>query len=375
MLSPLIFFVWVWLRINNKEVLIVGDKSNTLSQFIAPIEPELRRRSREPGLLMRSIVLNLSTDANPQVRRMYDRVVKIYGEEAKLRRRVILWASQRGISRKLLVEEKGDPVWVNEAPVTSFTVDEEVYGEACLTSLGLEKFKYACFTVRSESYYLARLSEGQRLVPNTARNPNELNYSRVASEFGSNGYKVFRMGMDMPVMVDERLHPNVIDYSTKYRTAFLDVYLLKYCKFVFIGNTGIFWIRKMFNSETVHCDLYQIKHVPIKQDLFILQKLWLVNAHRLATFREMLQIKNYDVERRMKSLGVTLVKNTVEEIKAVCDEMNARIDGSWVTTDADEELQRRYQELIVKYSDKPEWNGGGRIGAQFLRDNQDLLRE
>jgi hypothetical protein len=88
----------------------------------------------------------------------------------------------------------------------------------------------------------------------------------------------------------------------------------------------------------------------------------------------MLNLHGYSEEKHQQQLGVRLVKNTVEEIKAACDEMNARIDGTWVETKEDIELQRRYQELIVKHSNKPEWNGGGRIGAQFLRDNQDLLR-
>jgi putative glycosyltransferase (TIGR04372 family) len=113
----------------------------------------------------------------------------------------------------------------------------------------------------------------------------------------------------------------------------------------------------------------------IKGDLSLLQKVYLERENRFATFKEMLLMPGYSEEKHQERLGVRLVKNTVEEIKAACDEMNARIDGTWVTTEEDEELQRRYQELIVKYSNKPEWNGGGRIGAQFLRENQDLLRE
>ncbi|MFM8777023.1 MAG: hypothetical protein ACKOEH_09130, partial [Actinomycetota bacterium] len=85
-------------------------------------------------------------------------------------------------------------------------------------------------------------------------------------------------------------------------------------------------------------------------------------------------IHNYSKDTVQSRINIELVKNTSLEIANVVDEMNARIDGTWVETKEDIELQRRYQELIVKHSNKPEWNGGGRIGAQFLRDNQDLLR-
>ena len=165
-----------------------------------------------------------------------------------------------------------------------------------------------------------------------------------------------------------------MDYATEFRSDFLDVYLMKYCKYAFVGNTGIVWFRWLFNLPNVHGESYQIRRNQIKGDLFLLQKVWLESENRFATFKEMLLMPGYSEEKNQEGLGVRLVKNTVEEIKAACDEMNSRIDGTWITTAEDEELQRRYQELIVKYSDQPTWNGKGRIGAQFLRDNQDLLR-
>jgi len=79
---------------------------------------------------------------------------------------------------------------------------------------------------------------------------------------------------------------------------------------------------------------------------------------------------SFSDERYQERLGVRLVKNTAEEILAACDEMEARLDGTWVTTDEDEMLQRKYWSLICESG-----HNGGRIGAQFLRENQDLLRE
>ena len=82
----------------------------------------------------------------------------------------------------------------------------------------------------------------------------------------------------------------------------------------------------------------------------------------------------YSDERHQARLGVELVKNTADEIYSACQEMNTRIDGNWDTTPEDEVLQKRYLDLVIKYSDQPTWRGGGRVGAQFLRDNQNLLR-
>jgi putative glycosyltransferase (TIGR04372 family) len=374
-LSPAILVTWLWLKLRRKEVLIVGQSSNTISNFLAPLEPELRRRKLKAGSLERVIVLNLSTDANSQIRKMYDRIVTIYGSESPLARRLVWWASQKGMTRKSLFEVQSDPIWVSAAPSVSLTDDEEMEGQKFLAEHGLEKNKYLCYTVRTESYYLARMAEGVILKPQTHRNPSEQTYLEVAKMLSSGGMPILRMGKDLSSKLEKTMHPNVVDYASDFRSDFLDVFLMKYCKYAFVGNTGIVWLRWLFNLPNVHGESYEISRTQLKGDLFLLQKVYLEREDRFATFKEMLLMPGYSEEKHQKRLGVRLVNNTVDEIKAVCDEMNARIDGTWVTTEEDEELQRRYQELIVKYSNKPEWNGGGRIGAQFLRENQDLLRE
>ena len=373
-LSPAILVTWLWLKIRRKEVLIVGQFANNISNFLAPLEPELRRRKLDPVALKRAVVLNLATDANAQIRKMYDRIVKIYGSESPLKRRLIWWASQRAVPRRDLWVVQSDPMWVIAAPSVEFTNEEEAEGAKFLASLGLEKFRYLCYTVRTESYYLARQKEGVLLKPQTIRNPDESIYLEVAKLLDSEGFSIVRMGKDLTSKLDKDKFSQILDYATEYRSDFLDVYLMKYCKYAYVGNTGIVWLRWLFNLPNVHGETYEIRRNQIKGDLFLLQRVWLERENRFATFKEMLLMPGYSEEKHLERLGVRLVKNTAEEIKAACDEMNARIDGTWVPTVEDEELQRRYQELIANYSDEPTWNGGGRIGAQFLRDNQDLLR-
>jgi putative glycosyltransferase (TIGR04372 family) len=305
---------------------------------------------------------------------MYDRIVKIYGYESPIERRLIWWASQKGVPRKDLWEVQSDPMWVAASPSVEFTKEEESEGAKFLAIHGLEKNKYICYTVRTESYYLARQKEGVVVKPQTLRNPSESPYIEVAESLNQLGFPVVRMGKDLSSKLDKHRQSWILDYATEYRSDFLDVYLMKYCKYAYVGNTGIVWLRWLFNLPNVHGESYEIRRNQIKGDLFLLQRVWLERKNRFATFKEMLLMPGYSEEKHQERLGVRLVKNTAEEIKDVCDEMNARIDGTWVTTAEDEELQRRYQDLIVKYSVMQTWNGGGRIGAQFLRDNQDLLR-
>jgi len=183
------------------------------------------------------------------------------------------------------------------------------------------------------------------------------------------------MGKDIEIALDAVKYPDVVDYANKYRTDFLDVFLISRCKFLLVGNTGLFWMSAIFGKATVHCDLYDIRHQVLTRDLMIFKKVWLINENRLATVSEMLKMKSeYSDERHQARLGVELVRNTADEIYAACQEMNAQIDGIWKSTPEDEKLQQRYLDLVIKYSDQPTWRGGGRVGTQFLRDNQDLLR-
>ena len=373
-LSPAILVTWIWLKLRRKEILIIGRLSSTISLLISPLEPELRRRKLVDGLMDRTIVLYLSSDANAHLRKMYDRVVTIYGDEAKLRRRLIWWASHRFIDRLEPIEDQSDLMWVIAEPSIEFTDQEERVGEEFLRVHGLKKFEFICFTVRTESYYLARIAEGVLLKPQTLRNPNESVYLDVANTLSNSDFKVLRMGKDLDSKLGQNHSQQLMDYATEYRSDFLDVYLLRYCKYLFSGNTGMVTVRWLWNLPNVTGDSYLIWRNQVSRDIFLLQRVWKKQEKRFATFTEMLNLHGYSEEKHQERLGVELVKNTAEEIKAVCDEMNARIDGTWVTTPEDEELQARYQELIVKYSNRPDWNGKGRIGAQFLRDNQDLLR-
>jgi putative glycosyltransferase (TIGR04372 family) len=373
-LSPAILVTWLWLKLRRKEVLIVGQFSNNISNYVSMIEPELRRRLRDKSDLKRVIVLNLSVDPNIALRFMYDKIVKIFGEERRIQRRVLWWASLFGLTFRIPSQMFSDVGWKKNFPSVSLSKSTREKGAELLKKLEVARDQQVvCYATRSDSYYQAQrlhfVQKSQKI-----RNPNEDVYFDVGRYLFENGFRVFRMGKFITNSIRSDVI-GIVDYATRFQSDDLDLFLLYHCKFLLNGATGIFWLRSLFGKQSVHSDIYDLRTTFFLGDLTLLQKVYLERENRFATFKEMLLMPGYSEEKHQERLGVRLIKNTVEEIKAVCDEMNARIDGTWVTTEEDEELQRRYQELIVKYSNKPEWNGGGRIGAQFLRENQDLLRE
>ncbi len=70
---------------------------------------------------------------------------------------------------------------------------------------------------------------------------------------------------------------------------------------------------------------------------------------------------------------IEIVKNSAEEITEVVLEMNQRLDGTWIETDEDVELQNRIQKTYEKSVPKWQVQEGVRIGADFLRRYQHLL--
>ena len=374
-LSPAILVTWLWLKLSKKRVFLVGVASNSISAFLQPLEPELRRRMRSSNSLSKLIVLNMATDANSQIRKMYDRVVRIYGAEVKLQRRLMWWASSLGklqIPRVGILEAQNDPLWHVGDPVVGFTQSEIDFGEIFLRSIGLAKDqKFVCYATRTASYYASIESSGVKLKGQSIRNPDESVYFQVVKALSERGYFVIRMGKDLSSKVPNEFESSIYDYASSDRSDFLDSFLLSKCDLLVNGGTGIFIFRAIFNLPTLQADLYRILQNTFFGDIGLFQKVWLVKEGRLMTVGEMVAMgDSFSDERHQVRLGVRLVKNTADEILAACNEMEARLNGTWVTTEEDEILQKKYWDLICDSG-----HHGGRVGAQFLRDNQDLLRE
>ena len=374
-LSPAILVTWLWLKLLKKRVFFTGIGSNSISAFLQPLEPEIRRRSEMPFGLRRLIVLNLSRDANSQVRKMYNRVVRIYGAEAKLQRRIIWWAANVGglrLPKVDILEAQNDPLWHMGLPVAGFTRSEVDLGESYLRLIGVkEGQKIVCFATRTASYYSELQKSGVKLKPQTIRNPDEKVYFHVAKSLSERGYFVIRMGKDLTTRLPKEFESSIYDYASLDRSDFLDAYLLFRCDFLLNGGTGIFLFRAILNLPSVQTDLYRILKNKFFGDIGLFQKVWSLKEDRLLTVREMVTIGDgFSDERHQERIGVRLVKNTAEEILAACNEMEARLNGTWISTEEDEALQQKYWRLICDSG-----HNGGRIGAQFLRENQDLLRE
>ena len=69
--------------------------------------------------------------------------------------------------------------------------------------------------------------------------------------------------------------------------------------------------------------------------------------------------------------GVSLVDNSLEDIRDLAVEMMDRLDGAIQYAGEDEGSQQRFKTLLES---EPEYATGTRVGREFLRRYRDLLK-
>lgn len=267
-------------------------------------------------------------------------------------------------------------------PSLSFTAAEEEKGKELLRKMDIKSHWFICFHARDQVYVGQHLKRGDSRF--THRNCNINNFMKAAEYITKQGGYALRMGAKVETELPNLNNPKIIDYATKYRNEFGDIYLAARCRFFLGVPTGIEATSQIFNTPGVmtnHVPLTPLNHLcnihsfpPGKQDLFIPKKIWSIKKKRFLTFKEMIEFDmnkfTFEAEDYKKE-GLVPVENTPEEILDVTIEMNERLNGTWKTIKEDEELQREFKSLFKKGSEKYQFSA--RIGAKFLRENKCLL--
>ena len=255
-----------------------------------------------------------------------------------------------------------------------FTAEEEDIGQRGLQTMGIRNGSpFVCFIARDNAY-LEHVLPGQDWSYHDFRNVDIDTYLPALKQITSEGIYAIRMGAVVkgPLITDD---PMVIDYATKFRTDFMDVYLSAKCKYFLTSSTGIDGVSMAFRRP-----LATVNYVPLEQTwtwiengVFIPKKLWSKDQGRYLSFREIMEtpIGLFAHNDLYKEHGISVMPNTELEILEVVKEINGRIDGSWSYSDEDEYLQSQFVKLFQSSS----YHGPilTRIGAHFLRHNQELL--
>jgi len=258
----------------------------------------------------------------------------------------------------------------------SFSKREEQIGIQALQYLGVSHGSpFICFHVR-DSAYLSRLFCKSDWSYHDYRDANINDCLQAAEELARRGYYLIRMG----AVVKDKLemsNPMIIDYAINgKRTDFLDIYLGAKCRFFVCSTGGIYAVPTIFRRPVAYVNFVPLEYVPrwTPLDLFIPKKFWLRAEGRLMTFREVIEsgAGSFLETQDYKKNGIEVVNNTPEEIRSLVTEMDDRLNGKWREESCDEELQNKFWSLFKSTSLPGAIRT--RIGAEFLRQNEELVR-
>lgn len=256
----------------------------------------------------------------------------------------------------------------------SFTPDEERRGEAGLRKMGINNGEAYICVVGRDPAYLASNYPYLDWTYHDYRNSSIQNFVLACEELAREFY-VIRMGNQIKEIMQTD-NPKIIEYAYRgFRTELLDIYLPAHCYLCLSNGTGLDGISRVFRRPHVFVNIVPLEYIItwMSQAITIPKKYWLKKEKRFMTFGEILEsgAGRYLHTHKFEDYGIELIENTPEEIRDVAIEMDERLKGTWESTEEDEELQRRFWSLFKSSNLNKVFHS--RIGAEFLRQNRELL--
>ena len=313
---------------------------------------------------------------------MYGRVVPFLDADRPFSRGVIRYAlpifrlHRQYLARRQSTNQMA--IWSETPPTLKFTDDERKRGTEIRKNLAPDPTKpFVCIALPEKSYYEVKFRKEHPASSSTdlySQIPSWKTYFGCIKYLSDVGIEVIRMGQ----IVDSEFPTDncgIIDYAVRSRSELGDIWLLANCKFVIAGaGTGLYWPSSAFNRPSLLTDSYALFNTSYgQQDIKTPQLAWSRSEKKLLSFSWMMeQGEGWGLKKSLIDGDIELIKNTAEEITEVVLEMNQRIDGTWIETDEDIELQERFRELRKVV---PQWQvqQSVRIGAAFLRRYKHLL--
>lgn len=272
----------------------------------------------------------------------------------------------------------------NTAQYLSLTSEEMEEAKRKKELMGLHD-PYVCVSNR-DAAYLAAIEPDEDWSYHDYRDSDINNFALSADYLAKKGITSMRMGRYVQEQVK---FGNCIDYASKYYDELMDIVLMKDCKFFVGDSNGLCIVPMALNTP------YALKNVvPVfwndfgsfpqsEQSLYIFKKYYSNVYKRFLSIKEMMEIDNIvvlsgkGISTKYAELGIELIENSAEEILDLVMEMNARLDGEWIDTEEDLELQRKYHSIFEKWRVQAHYSEGAvrraKLGVLFLRKNPYLL--
>ena len=273
-------------------------------------------------------------------------------------------------------------------PHLKFTEQEEADGQKFLQNFGIQKNdKFVCLLVR-DSGYLNRHQkysneDTSRWAYHSYRDGNIDRYVLAAEELAARGYYVFRMGVNV-LKKFNLSNPKIIDYANlKIRSDFMDIYLGAKCTFCISTQAGFDEVPAIFRKPVAYVGVVPLVllYSHNKDSLIIPRKHISKKTKKELSISEIFSnnVAFGQFQEEFDKQNVILDENSPEEIRDLSIEMDERLNGSWLETDEDLELQikfwRIFEENITKQNLKTFFHGkiNSKFCSKYLKQNKNLI--
>lgn len=256
--------------------------------------------------------------------------------------------------------------------VLEFTPQEHERGRILLKAMGLEEGDwFVCFQARDNSFHEKRIGK----EPSSHRNTDIGTFLEAAKTIADRGGFAIRMGAAVDKPLPDNLDPRIIDYATKHRSDFGDIYLLGNCRFFLASMTGTSSVPSLFGVPSALTNQVPLVPNPCgRNSLFIPKLLKDKRTEELATLETHFELIGsaalFNTSSRIWFVGdtfenerYTLIDNDSEEIADLCRDMFDLLDGKKPPKEGTA-LQDTFGRVHLK--DLPDvGNFGARIAPRF----------
>ena len=261
-------------------------------------------------------------------------------------------------------------------PHLSFTNQEVLRAQKDLSVMGVDPTQpVVCLVVRDGGHYASRgesESSGYQLL-----NYDVSDFELAARVLADNGYQVIRMGAgsEKPLSLQ---HPKVFDYAkSKYRSAFLDIFIAGNCSFAISTQTGPDCVSLAFRRPVCYIDIARYSQFFLGTNIAYWNPTTLMKNGSRMTLKQIMDdgvalLKDPDDFERN---GIESVRSTPEMIRDLVIGYQEMFERGFSLSVEEKNIANRANEIIENGMGEFAQNKFGKVTAQlnpvFLRQQGD----
>ena len=261
-----------------------------------------------------------------------------------------------------------------------FNYEEKERGKYFLKDLGLKREdQFVCLIVR-DSAYKEKYQKGNNIdwSYHNFRDSDIDTYEEAILTLAEKGYWVFRMGkaVHKPLKIK---HSRVIDYANKpYRSDFLDIWLMGNCFFCISTGLGLDSVPRVFRKPIVFVNYTGPISILVSYIYSITspKKMIWRNKNKFLSLSEQIQ-HAYGKYQDYDNAGIDVIDSSPEEIRHSVMELEAKLSGIWKDSEEDNQLQKRFWEILKAWPEYNKYHGiihpKACVSNSFLKGNPEWL--